>query len=427
MASSNGYGDKTLPDMQHADVIVLGAGIVGVCTALHLQKAGLSTVLVDRRAPGEETSFGNAGLIERSSIFPYMFPRDFKKIVTYALNGSTDAHYHLGHLLRVAPWLLRYWRNSSEVGTQRSLRANLPLIENCLIEHEKLAAEAGVMHLLKTSGWIRLARTRQGLAEAASEAADTAPYGVRHGVLDARSLLAIEPHLSDEIIGGVHYHDPVSVSDPHALTMGYAALFEALGGRFERADARSLAATQSGWAVKTAAGAIGAGASVVALGPWSNAIAANFGYRLPMEIKRGYHMHYALKGNATLNRPVLDGERGYMLAPMARGIRLTTGAEFAAIDAPKTPVQLDRTEPLARKILPLGDRLDAEPWMGRRPCFPDMVPVIGAAPRHEKLWFAYGHQHHGLTNAAVTGRLVAEMVSGAEPFIDPAPYRLDRF
>ena len=413
--------------MERPDVIVLGAGIVGVCTALHLQKAGHATLLVDRRPPGEETSFGNAGLIERSSIFPYMFPRDVKKIIAYALNGSTDAHYHLKYLIKVAPWLYRYWRNSSEAGVQRSLRANLPLIENCLTEHEALASEANVTHLMRKSGWIRLARTAGGLDEAAREAADTRSYGVSHQVLDAKRLEGLEPHLSPAIIGGVHYEDPVSVSDPHALTLGYLALFRKLGGRFETGDARTLATSKSGWSLKTDVGLVEAGACVVTLGPWSNALAASLGYRLPMEIKRGYHMHYALTGNATLNRPVLDGERGYMLAPMARGVRLTTGAEFAAIDAPKTPVQLERTEPIARGILPLGARLDAEPWMGRRPCFPDMVPAIGAAPRHEKLWFAYGHQHHGLTNAAVTGRLVAEMVSGQDPFIDPTPYRMDRF
>ena len=418
--------------MEKADVVVLGAGIVGVCIALHLQKAGRSTVLLDRRAPGEETSFGNAGLIERSSIFPYMFPRDVKRLLSYALNRSNDAHYHLSHLATVAPWLYRYWRNSSDAGTERSLRANLPLIEHCLIEHEALAAESGVTHLLRKSGWIRLARTQHGLDDAASDAAKTLPFGVDHRVLDVKGLEALEPHLSAEIIGGVHYADPVSVSDPHALTMGYVALFKALGGRVMRGDARGLSKTRTGWSVPldaglVEAGAVEAGACVVALGAWSNALAATLGYRLPMEVKRGYHMHYALKGNATLQRPVLDAERGYMLAPMAKGIRLTTGAEFAALDAPKTPVQLQRTEPLARALLPLGERLDAEPWMGLRPCFPDMVPVIAAAPRHGRLWFAYGHQHHGLTNAAVTGRLIAEMVAGGEPFIDPAPYRLDRF
>jgi D-amino-acid dehydrogenase len=165
----------------------------------------------------------------------------------------------------------------------------------------------------------------------------------------------------------------------------------------------------------------------VALGPWSDVATRALGYNLPLAVKRGYHMHYRPAGHAVLNHPVLDTERGYFLAPMARGIRLTTGAEFALRDAIRTPVQLGRAEPIARDLFPLAERLDTEPWMGARPCTPDMMPVIGRAPRHADLWFAFGHAHHGLTLGPATGRLVAEMMCGEEPFIDPSPYRAERF
>ena len=125
--------------------------------------------------------------------------------------------------------------------------------------------------------------------------------------------------------------------------------------------------------------------------------------------------------------PVLDADDGYVLAPMTRGIRLTTGAEFARRDTPPTPVQIEQTEPIARKLFPLGERLDTKPWMGCRPCLPDMLPIVGKAPRHERLWFDFGHQHHGFTLGPVCGRLLAEMMTGETPFTDPAPYRPDRF
>ena len=165
---------------------------------------------------------------------------------------------------------------------------------------------------------------------------------------------------------------------------------------------------------------------MVALGAWADVVTGPLGYRLPLGVKRGYHMHYRPAGNAVLNHTVLDAETGYAMAPMARGIRLTTGAEFADRDAPKTPVQLARAEPVARTLFPLGERLDPEPWMGVRPCTPDMLPVIGPAPRHGGLWFAFGHAHHGLTLGPVTGRLLAEMMTGEKPFIDPTPYRADQ-
>jgi D-amino-acid dehydrogenase len=184
---------------------------------------------------------------------------------------------------------------------------------------------------------------------------------------------------------------------------------------------------QDSWSVRTVEGPLQAGSAVVALGPWADVVTRALGYDLPLAVKRGYHMHYRAAGAARLNHPVLDTERGYMLAPMRRGIRLTTGAEFALRDAIRTPVQLGRAEPVARDLFPLAERLDNEPWMGARPCTPDMMPIIGRAPRHASLWFAFGHAHHGLTLGPVTGRLIGEMITGEAPFIDPAPYRADRF
>jgi D-amino-acid dehydrogenase len=167
--------------------------------------------------------------------------------------------------------------------------------------------------------------------------------------------------------------------------------------------------------------------AVVALGPWSDLVFRPLGYKIPLAVKRGYHLHVAPAGNAVLHHPVLDTDNGFLLAPMNRGIRITTGVEFARRDAPATPIQVERALPKARALFPLGDAIDAEPWKGARPCLPDMLPVIGKAPRHQGLWFDFGHQHHGLTLGPVTGRLLAEMMTGETPFADPAPFAAERF
>ncbi len=210
--------------------------------------------------------------------------------------------------------------------------------------------------------------------------------------------------------------------------MGYLGLFKRLGGDFIQGNAASLEPRDpAGWDLRTVSGPVTAGKVVVALGPWAGVFTRGLGYKLPLAVKRGYHMHYRAAGEAKLNLPVLDTERGYFLAPMKAGIRLTTGAEFARRDAIRTPVQLGRAEPIARDLFPLAERLDREPWMGSRPCTPDMLPVIGPAPRHKDMWFAFGHAHHGLTLGAVTGRLVADMVIGETPFVDPSPFTATRF
>jgi D-amino-acid dehydrogenase len=249
-------------------------------------------------------------------------------------------------------------------------------------------------------------------------------FGLNFKTHDAKALQAMEPHLAPVLVGALHWTDPLATVDPQALALGYLRLFEKLGGRFVQGNAGSL---EAGWRVRTADGPIEARDVVVALGPWADVVTRGLGYDLPLAVKRGYHMHYRAAGRAVLNHPVLDTERGYFLAPMQRGIRLTTGAEFARRDGMKTPVQLNRAEPIARELFPLAERLDTDAWMGSRPCTPDMMPVIGPAPRHANLWFAFGHAHHGLTLGPVTGRLIAEMVCGEKPFVDPAPYRADRF
>jgi D-amino-acid dehydrogenase len=165
---------------------------------------------------------------------------------------------------------------------------------------------------------------------------------------------------------------------------------------------------------------------VVAMGPWSPDVLRPLGYRIPMAVKRGYHQHFALEDGATLTHPVADIDSGFVVTPMTLGVRLTTGAEFAARDAPPSPIQIQRTRALASQLLPLGAAVEKEPWMGCRPCMPDMRPVIGPAPRHAGLWMAFGHAHHGFTLGPVTGKLLASLITGQAPDVDPAPYALYR-
>jgi D-amino-acid dehydrogenase len=252
-------------------------------------------------------------------------------------------------------------------------------------------------------------------------------YGLEYRTLDRDGLQREEPHLAPVLTGALHWVEPVAVDDPQGLALAYLALFESRGGRLLQGNAASLARSGSAWSVRTGDGNVEARDAVIALGPWADTLTRALGYDLPLAVKRGYHMHYRAVGHAKLNHPVLDHERGYFLAPMRRGIRLTTGAEFARRDAIKTPVQLGRAEPIARDLFPLAERLDTEPWMGARPCTPDMLPIIGPAPRHANLWFAFGHAHHGLTLGPVTGRLIADLVTGEPPFVDVHPYRVDRF
>ena len=411
-----------------SDVVVLGAGIVGISVALHLQKRARSVTLVDRRGAAAETSFGNAGLIQREGIFPYGFPHDFGALLRYGLNRTIDAYYHPSALPRLAPFLWQYWHHSRPARHAEVARRYAKLIEHCVLEHDALAHEALAAGFIRRTGWIKLFRTARERDRRFAEAERWHhEFGLNYRALDAPAIRSLEPHLAPVLSGALHWTDPTSVDDPQGLARAYLKRFEDLGGKFVQGNAVGLEAQGGGWRLPTPLGVLEAATAVIALGPWADVLTRALGYDLPLAVKRGYHMHYRAAGAAKLNHPMLDTERGYFLAPMRQGIRLTTGAEFALRDAIRTPVQLGRAEPIARDLFPLAERLDTEAWMGSRPCTPDMLPVIGKAPRHAGLWFAFGHAHHGLTLGPVTGRLIAEMITGEAPFIDPAPYSAERF
>lgn len=413
-----------------ADVIVLGAGIVGVSTALHLQMQGRSVVLVDRKVPGEGTSYGNAGLIERSSVIPYAFPRNLAALAKYALNRSSDVRYDPLYLPRIAPFLFSYWRNSSPKKLAVAARAMLPLVEASVSEHDALVEAAGAAHLIREKGWIAAYKTPARFETAVAQAKALASYRLSYDVLSPKDFAALEPSFrtgEGGIAGAVHWRDPKTVTDPGELTKQYARLFESRGGVVATGDAATLAPAADGWTVTASTGQLSAREAVVALGPQSGLVFRRFGYRIPLAVKRGYHRHYRLEAGHSLGHSVVDEEAGYVLAPMSRGVRLTTGIEFADPKAPAMTVQISRDERIARALLPLGEAVEETPWLGLRPCLPDMRPVIGAAPRHPGLWFNFGHAHHGLTLGPVTGRLLAAMMTGGELPTDPEPYAPSRF
>ncbi len=413
--------------MARTDAIVLGAGMVGVSAAVHLAKRGLSVALVDRRAPGEETSYGNAGIIEGNTYFPYPFPTTISALLKIAFKQAPEANYHLSYLPKLAPWLFAYLRHSTAEAMLDFAQTMRPLFAASIAEHERLMREAGSERYLRTNGWLKVYRTTRAFDAAKPDLDAIAAAGLAFEPLDVNGSLALEPGLSPVFERSIFWPQAASVSNPLAVTRSYAELFKSLGGVSLTGDARTLHRSDGRWRVDTSEGPVDASTAVVALGPWAQDVLEPMNIHLPLEVKRGYHLHFGAEGNKGLNRPVLDAEVGYAVVPMEQGLRLTTGAEFAHRNAKPTPVQFDRVLPKARALFPLGKPLEAEPWMGRRPCFPDSKPVIGPAPGQSGLWLDYGHAHWGLTLGPVSGRLIAEMITGEVPFTDPAPYSAARF
>ncbi|WP_111411965.1 NAD(P)/FAD-dependent oxidoreductase [Billgrantia lactosivorans] len=411
------------------ETVVLGAGMVGVSIAWHLARRGRSVLLVDRRPPGQETSYGNGGLIQREAVRPYAFPREPGKWLSALSNRRVDIRYRLGGILQFAGPLYDYWRHSAPRRYARIVPEYASLIALSTQEHAPMIEAAGAAHLIGKEGWLEVHRSHAELERRRDEAEDAARrFGVTHDLLDAGGLAQREPQLGAELAGAIHWTNSWSVSDPGALVAAYADSFRRQGGEFLQASVRRIRQQGEGWCIDSEAGRHEAREVVVALGPWAGEWLRGLGYRLPTFVKRGYHMHYGVAEARRLRHWIADADVGYILAPMRAGIRLTTGAELAPLDAPPRQGQLEAAERKARELYPaLGERLDAQPWKGARPCLPDMKPVIGPAPRHKGLWLAFGHGHQGFTMGPVTGRLMAELMEGEPTAVDMAPFRADRF
>ncbi|MES1925343.1 FAD-binding oxidoreductase [Salinisphaera sp. T31B1] len=417
---------RSIDDVQHTTV--LGAGMVGVSIAYHLALRGQRVTLVDRRAPGRETSFGNAGLIQREAVMPHPFPRDLANMWRVLPNRSIDIRYRAGAMFAAAEPLLEYWRSSAPARFAEIVPEYASLIVHCTAEHERMFTAAGAESLIRRDGWFEVFRTSSVFEQAQARAADIhTRFGVEYAVLDQTALAEAEPYLGQALIGAIHWTNSWSVSDPGALVQAYATAFEALGGQFVQAQANDIDNEAGHWRLHTDQGTIDSDAVVLATGPWSNQWLERLGYEMPLFHMRGYHMHYSAADGATLDHAFLDHEKGYLLSPKRAGLRLTTGAELNTLEAPPRTGQLEAAEAEVRTIFPLGERREAQPWKGARPCMGDMKPVIGPAPRHDNLWLAFGHGHQGFTLGPITGRLVGEMMAGESPVVDMRPFRAERF
>jgi D-amino-acid dehydrogenase len=408
------------------EILVIGAGIVGTCTALELVLRGHAVTLLDRQAPGRETSYGNAGVIQREAVEPYAMPRDWRSLLSIALQRGLDVHYHLGGLLAALPQLARYWQQSAPARHRGISRQYAGLIAHSTREHARLMALAGADDLVRRDGLRLVYRSERAFDTAQVHARRLVQdYGLGLALLDGAALAAAEPAFRIPLAGAVHWLDSWSVSDPGLLVLRYANLFQRRGGRLLRGDADSLRQTASGWQADSSEGPVQARQAVIALGPWAGPFTRQLGYALPLFVKRGYHRHYS--GGASVRVPTLDAERGYVLTAQRRGLRLSTGAELAQIDAAPTPRQLAGAEVQAAQLLELGQPVEREPWLGARPCSADMKPLIGAAPRHPGLWFNFGHGHQGFTLGPASARLLADLIDGRTPYTDAVAFSPLRF
>lgn len=408
-------------------VIVVGAGIVGVATALFLQEDGHAVTLVDPRSPGSGTSSGNAGVISVASVQPIVTRETLTKLPGMLTNPLSPLRIRWRHLPTLAPWLLRAALATRKGTVERAMIGIQALASRAFRAHEVLIQRAGAGDLLRSKGWIKAALDQAAFDRFLEiERPGLERFGVPYEVLDREALHDLEPALGSEVTAALWLPSNREIGHPQAYTERLAALFFERGGRHERREVKGLAlAAEQVVGVLTTEGTIKADALVIAAGAFSKKLAAEAGHKLPLETERGYHL--MLKpSQPPLGRPVYCLDPGFVLAPMDHGLRLTSGVELASLAAPPDFAWPRRFLPAARRYLPGLDDCVVSEWQGFRPSLPDSLPVIGRARRHANVYLAFGHQHLGLTLGPITGRIVADLVAGRDPGLDLAPYAPDR-
>ena len=410
------------------EVIVIGAGMVGTSVAWHLQKNNAQVLLLDKKLPGSETSYGNAGLIQREAIHTHPFPRHLTEMIRVLPNQGTDIRYRIPAILRYHQALLQYWKYSTPASVKKIEAEWQTLIEHCTSEHQTMIEASGADELITRDGWLQLHRSEETFKEAIAAAIDARNQGVEHNVLTVEALKAMEPSANfDAFVGAIHWLNSWQVSNPSSLVKAYAKNFQEMQGTIKESSVKEIVQEENGWKVITDNDTYYSDKLVIAAGPWSNDLIKPLGYDLPLFPMRGYHQHFKVNEKNTIHHSMFDMDKGFVMGPMQQGIRITTGAEMTTMNAPKNFGQLNTVLKLARKILPLEDAVESEAWAGSRPCMPDMKPVIGPAPKQDKLWFAFGHSHQGFTLGPMTGRIVEEMIHEKPLLVDIKPFSADRF
>jgi len=410
-------------------VVVVGAGIVGLSTALQLQRAGARVDVLDPRAPGEGASYANAAIVTECHVTPIATLGILADVPRMLLDSESPLALRWPYLRGIAPWLARFVWAARPSAVRRITESLGTLMDGSMDAFGALLAEAGEPGLLKRTGSLLIYETERAYHGDARVRALEQHVGRGFEVYSPSALRQVEPALgrADGLYAGVYYPRAGYVTDNYRVVQAFARRFRQGGGRILREAVNGFAfdgVRVSG--VRTDRRTYPCDHVVVAAGAWSRPLARDLGCTPPLDTERGYSLTLPDAGTRP-RMPIFSGERGMACTPQDRGLRLAGTVELGGLDLPPDWRRADILFRNAQRWFP---DLDGEPtghWMGFRPSMPDSLPVISRTPRHPNAVLAFGHGHCGLMLGPRTGELVRDLVLDRPPVVDPTPYRVDRF
>lgn len=408
-------------------VAVIGAGIVGVATAIWLQRDGHDVILIDKAEPGEGASFGNGGVLASCSIVPVTVPGLLAKAPRMLFDPNQPLFVKWAHVPKMLPWLIGYLANASTEAVHRRAAALYPIIGDSLADHQALAAGTPAEKWLAPDDYLFVYGSRKDYEADAFGFSVRKAHGFKWDTLEGGAFHEYDPAFGPELGFAARFTDHGRITDPGRYVKDLAAHAEAGGARIIKAEATDIVRDNGAVAGVRAGGeTINCGAVVLAAGAWSKPLAAKLGLKVPLESERGYHVEL-WEPNIMPRSPVMVASGKFVATPMEGRLRLAGIVEYGGLTAPASKAPTALLYRNIKRAIPGLAWKEATEWMGHRPAITDSVPLIGAVPGLRNAYCGFGHDHVGLTGGPKTGRILAQLISGRTPNIDLAPYAPSRF
>ncbi len=406
---------------------VIGAGVVGLAAALRLQQEGHRVALIDRIGPGEMASRGNAAGIAWTDVAPLASKGIWRKIPGWLLDPLGPLSVRPAYAFRIVPWMLRFSRASLPDRLKYSILGKAAINKEALPAWERLWQSSGTRHHVFMKGCLEVYTEQRQIEGVRKVWQDQREHGIEVEELNGDQIRELESDFSEKVVGGALVPGWMSVDDPYALCLSLAEAFERNGGKILTSLVSHIQ-PQGDHIVLHLEGEVPILSDhvVIACGAWSRTLAAQLGDRVPLEAERGYNTTFS-EPNVALKHSVMAPGFGFAVTQLSHGLRVGGAVEFGGLELDANWKRADAMAEKASRLFPGLNRDNGIRWMGHRPSMPDTLPVIGHSRHSERVTYAFGHGHHGLTQAAITAELVSDLICGKTPKIDCTLYSAQRF